>query len=88
MLFKVLFLVAALNLHNNKAAPLNPALLFCIPTLLISLFYGEGFLVLLFGGVIMFCVSYVYFGLLTKFNTGIEYFAIMVLGAAVLLLFI
>jgi hypothetical protein len=36
----------------------------------------------------MLCVTYVYFGLLTKFNQGIEYFAIMGVGGAILLLFI
>ena len=88
MLFKILFLFAALKLHDFKSEPLNPALLFCIPILLIGLISGTTFLSLFIGAVIMFCVSYVYFGLLTKFNKGIEYFAIMVVGGAVLVLFI
>tara|TARA_R110002012_G_scaffold11479_7_gene51792 strand:+ start:9440 stop:9607 length:168 start_codon:yes stop_codon:yes gene_type:complete len=45
--------------------------------------------------IIIFCVSYVYFGLLTKFNYGIEYFVILAIGdwrlaigGAILILFI
>lgn len=88
MLFKILFLFAALKLHDVKAEPLPATLLYCIPILLISLFSGVPFLSLLIGAIIMFCVTYVYFGLLTKFNAGSEYFAIMAIGGLVLVLFI
>jgi len=36
----------------------------------------------------MLCVAYVYFGLLTKFNNGVEYYAVMGIGGAILLLFV
>lgn len=88
MLFKILFLIAALKLHDVKAEALKPTLLYCVPMLLIGLLSGIPFLSLLIGGIITFCVSYIYFGLLTKFNNGAEYFAIMGLGGAVLVLFI
>ena len=88
MLFKILFLIAAIKLHDVKAEALKPTLLYCVPILLISLVTGVPFLSLLIGGIITFCVTYIYFGLLTKFNSGVEYFAIMGLGALVLVLFI
>ncbi len=88
MLFKILFLFGALKLHDIKVEPLSPTLLYCIPILLISLFSGASFLSLFVGAIIMLCVSYIYFGLLTKFNQGAEYFAIMGVGGAVLVLFI
>lgn len=88
MLFKILFLIAALKLHDVKSEPFTPALLYCVPILLISLFSGVGVLSLFIGAIIMFCVAYVYFGLLTKFNNGTEYFAIMGIGGAILVLFI
>ena len=88
MLFKILFLIGALKLHDVKTEPFSPTLLYCIPILLISLFSGAPFLSLFIGAIIMFCVSYMYFGLLTKFNNGIEYFAVMGVGGAVLVLFI
>lgn len=88
MLFKILFLIGALKLHDLKNKPFPPALLYCIPILLISLFSGSDILPLVIGGIIMFCVSYVYFGLLTKFNNGLEYYGIMVFGGAILVVFI
>ena len=88
MLFKIIFLIAALKLHDIKTLPLMPTLLYCIPILLISLISGTPLLSLFVGGIIMLCVSYVYFGLLTKYNNGVEYFAIMGIGGAILLLFI
>jgi len=88
MLFKILFLIGALKLHDIKAEPLAPTLLYCTPILLISLLYGVSLFSTLISAVIMFCVSYVYFGLLTKFNNGAEYFAIMGIGGAILVSFI
>lgn len=88
MLFKILFLIAALKLHDIKTEPLSPTLLYCIPIFLFSLFSDIPFLALFIGSVIMLCVTYVYFGLLTKFNQGIEYFTIMGVGGGILLLFI
>ena len=88
MLFKILFLFAALKLHDSKVEPLSPTLLYCLPILLISLISGISLLSLLIGAIIMLCVAYVYFGLLTKFNHGVEYFAVMGVGGAILLLFV
>mgnify|MGYP003642485452 FL=1 len=88
MLFKILFLMAALKLHDVKTEPFSPTLLYCLPIFLISLFSDIPFIALFIGTVIMLCVTYVYFGLLTKFNHGIEYFAIMGVGGAILLMFI
>jgi len=88
MLFKLLFLIAAVKLHDFKGEPLNPTLLYCIPILLNSLISGATILSLFIGAIIMFSVAYIYFGLLTKFNYGWEYFAIMGVGGAILILFI
>ena len=86
LLFKILFLFAALKLHDVKTAPFQPTLLYSIPVLLINLFGGVPLLPLFFISIIMLCVSYVYFSLLTKFNFGLGYFVIMCLGGVILVL--
>jgi len=88
VLFKILFLFAALKLHDIKVEPLSPTLLYCLPILLISLISGIPLLSLFISAIIMLCVAYVYFGLLTKFNNGVEYYAVMGIGGAILLLFV
>ena len=88
MLLKFIFLFAALKLHDVKMEPMAPTLLYCIPLIFIALFSDISFLSLLVGGIIMFCVSFIYFGLLTKFNKGVEYLAVMGLGGVFLVLFV
>lgn len=88
MLLKLLFLFAALKVHDIKSDPFHATLVYCLPILIVSLFSGVPFLSLLVGAVIMVCVSLVYFVLLTKFNKGIDHYVIMSLGGLLLVLFI
>jgi len=88
LLIKVLFLVAALKLHDVKLDPISPTLLYTIPLALLGLAFGSSFLAALVGTVITLCVAFVYFALLTRFNSGVEYFGIMGAGAFLLVVFI
>ena len=84
MIFKIIFLIAALKLHDIKLEPLKPSLLYTIPLVFFTLIFGAGFLATLIGGVIVFGLSYVYFMLLTKFDFGLSHFLIMGIGGVVL----
>jgi hypothetical protein len=63
-------------------------LLYCIPIILLSLFSGMPLFSLIVMSIIMLCVTFVYFGLLTKFNGGVEYYVITLLGGVLLVLFL
>ncbi|MDA0147104.1 hypothetical protein [Vibrio sp. LaRot3] len=88
MLFKLLFLFAALKLHDVRGEPVKPTLLYCVPLLVLALVFGSALSAVVIQGAVMMCVAFVYFGLLTKFNHGVEYFAIMILGGALQILFV
>jgi len=85
---KVFFLVAALKLHDVKLEPISPTLLYTIPLALLGLAFGSSVIAGVIGCVITLCVAYVYFALLTRFNSGVEYFMIMGVGAILLVVFI
>jgi hypothetical protein len=88
MIFKLICLIAALKLHDIKPHPYAPTLLYSVPLILFGLLLGSSIIGAIIGGIITLCVAFAYFLLLTKFNRGIEYFAIMGLGGVLLILFI
>ncbi|OCH18904.1 hypothetical protein A6E05_00710 [Aliivibrio sp. 1S165] len=88
MLFKLIFLFAALTLHGVKMNPYPPALLYTIPLVLMSLLSGSSFFMSLIWGAITLCVSFVYFSLLTHVSSGPRHYAIIILGGMLLIFFV
>lgn len=88
MLFKLIFLFAALTLHGIRMNPYSPALLYTVPLVLMSLLSGSSFFMSLVWGVITLCVSFVYFSLLTNVSSGPRHYAIIILGGILLIFFV
>ncbi|OEF10741.1 hypothetical protein [Aliivibrio logei] len=88
MLFKLIFLFAALTLHGVKRTPYPPTLLYSIPLILMGLMSGASFIMSLIGGAITLCVSFVYFSLLTHFSSGTQHYTIIILGGGLLIFFV
>ena len=86
VIVKILLLIAALRFHDYKEHPVPPTILYCAPLLLFALLSSTPIFNLLVYAVIMISVVFMYFLLLTKFSHGIEYYLIMTIGAAFLLI--
>ena len=88
MLFKLIFLFAALTLHGIKKTPYPPTLLYSISLILMGLMSGASLLMMLISGAVTLCVSFVYFSLLTHFSSGVQHYAIIILGGGLLIVFV
>lgn len=84
MIIKALLIVAALKLHNQLDEPVAPTLVYLIPMFIISLFAGASLLGLLLTSIVLGCCLFCYFLLLSRWNSGLNYYAIMATGIAVL----
>jgi hypothetical protein len=84
MIANLIFLLAALKLHDVLDKPLQPALLFTIPTFIFALLFGAAFLPLLLYSGIGFAIAYGYFFLLSRFPFGASYYTIAAVGGVVL----
>ena len=85
MIFKLVLLLAALKLHDVMDKPLQPAMLYTLPLFFLGLFYAGSFVHLLFFSVLTGVLSFLYFWLLSWFNEGPKYYAIMAIGGVILL---
>ncbi|GAC16209.1 hypothetical protein [Aliiglaciecola lipolytica] len=88
MIIKLVILLAALKLHDLKNDPIPPTVLYVVAFVIAALISGANLIHVLVLGVITFCVTLVYFALLSKFPDGLKYYLIMVFGGAFLILVI
>lgn len=87
IIVKIILLIAALKLYSIKKEPLYSALLYSLPLMVIALFYGTGVLQALVGGSILLATSFLYFWLQSAIPRGKPMYALIGIGA-VLLLFV
>jgi len=80
-MFKILFLVAAVQLFFVLREPKAPTILFMLPIVFFSLFETEEIIVNLIYIPIMSALVYGYFWLLTRYETGLESWSILLSGA-------
>ena len=88
MLFKLIFIIAAIKLHDVVVKPLPPTVLFMVPVLIIEAITSENYLLSLVAVAIYSLIIYAYFWALTRFDTGMEYWATLFLGAIAIVIFI
>jgi hypothetical protein len=84
MLIKIIFLLAALKLHDVQEKPMPPTILYTLAYMVAALLSSASIFGSLIMGVIIFCVSLVYFTLLSRFSDDWRYYGVMVGGGAFL----
>lgn len=85
LLIKIILLIAALKLYNITKEALYSALLYSVPLMLIAIFNGTAVLNAIIGGSIILMTSYIYFVLQAKIPRGAPTYALIGIGALLLL---
>lgn len=85
MLIKIVLLFIAWKLFSIEDDPLLGTAVYVIPLVILSLFFGVGFIEILISAVFLFAATYIIFWLLRKYNDGPAFYAIGVLGAGCVL---
>lgn len=80
ILIKFVFIYSALRLHDAVLKPMPPTIFFLIPITIISMFSTDNYLLTLVSLLIYLAIVYGYFWLLTRFDTGLNHWSILIAG--------
>lgn len=86
MLIELVFLIAALKLLDATNNPTFATTLYTASVVFAALVAGGALVSVVIWSVISFCVALVYFSLLQKFESGPQYYSVLGIGGAFLLL--